>query len=170
LVGKPAKQQALKEQSMRILRITSIAVLAGLFLAGMASAQEKKIKRSDLPPAVEKTVAEISKGATIKGFSEETEKGKTTYEVEMVVNGHTKDVEIASSGAIAEIEEEVAMDSLPADVKAGLTAKAAGGKILKVETLTKKGKLVAYEAKVETAGKKSEIQVGPDGKPLEHEE
>jgi hypothetical protein len=41
---------------------------------------------------------------------------------------------------------------------------------LKVESLTKKEKLVAYEAKVETAGKKSQIQVGRDGKPLDHEE
>jgi hypothetical protein len=39
-----------------------------------------------------------------------------------------------------------------------------------VESLTKKGKLVAYEAKVNTGGKKSEVQVGPDGKPLDHEE
>ena len=155
---------------MRILRTTSIAIVSGLFIAGMCYSQEKKIKRSDLPPAVEKTVAEVSKGATIKGLSEETEKGKTTYEVEMVVNGHTKDVEMDASGAVLEIEEEVAMDSLSANVKAGLTAKAAGGKILKVESLTKNGKLVAYEAKVETAGKKSEIQIGPDGKPLDHEE
>lgn len=155
---------------MSILRKACIAILACLFVTGMGSAQEKKIKRSDLPPSVEKTVAEVSKGATIKGFSEETEKGKTTYEVEMVVNGHTKDVEMDASGAVLEIEEEVAMDSLTANVKAGLTAKAAGGKILKVESLTKNGKLVAYEAKVEAAGKKSEIQVGPDGKPLDQEE
>jgi uncharacterized membrane protein YkoI len=155
---------------MSILRTMCIAIVVGLFIGGMGSAQEKKIKRSDLPPAVEKAVAEVSKGATIKGLSEETEKGKTTYEVEMVVNGHTKDVEMDPSGAVLEIEEEVAMDSLSANVKAGLTAKATGGKILKVESLMKNGKLVAYEAKVETAGKKSEIQVGPDGKPLDHEE
>lgn len=155
---------------MSILRKTSMAILAGLLITTMGAAQEKKIKRSDLPPTVEKTVAEVSKGATIKGFSEETENGKTTYEVEMVVNGHTKDVEMDASGAVLDIEEEVAMDSVSANVKAGLTAKAAGGKILKVESLTKNGKLVAYEAKVETAGKKSEIQVGPDGKPLDHEE
>ena len=156
---------------MNILQTTSVAILAGLFLAGICSAQEKKIKRSDLPPAVEKAVAEVSKGATIKGYSEETENGKTTYEIEMVVNGHTKDVELDPSGAVVEIEEEAAMDSLPANVKAGLAAKAVGGKILKVETLTKGGKLVAYEAKVQSAvGKKSEIQVGPDGKPLDHEE
>ena len=154
---------------MSILRKTRIAILIGLFLTGIGAAQEKKIKRSDLPPTVEKTVAAISKGATIKGFSEETENGKTTYEVEMLVNGHTKDVEMDPSGAVLEIEEEVAMDSLSANVKAGLTAKAAGGKILKVESLTKNGKLVAYEAKVETAaGKRSEIRVGPDDKPLDH--
>jgi hypothetical protein len=29
---------------------------------------------------------------------------------------------------------------------------------------------VAYEAVVQTAGKRKEIQVGPDGKPLAHEE
>lgn len=156
---------------MSTLRTTSIAILAGLFLAGICCAQEKKITRADLPPPVEKAVAGVSKGAAIKGYSEETENGKTTYEIEMVVNGHTKDVELDPTGAIVEIEEEAAMDSLPANVRAGLNAKAAEGKILKVETLTKNGKLVAYEAKVRSAaGKKSEIQVGPDGKPLDHEE
>jgi len=148
-----------------------IAIAAsGLFLAGIASAQEKKIKRSDLPPAVEKTVAEQSKGATIRGFSTEQEKGQTLYEVEMTVSGHSKDVSMTADGTIVEVEEQVAMDSLSAGVKAGLQAKAGAGKILKVESLTKKGTLVAYEAQVETNGKKSEVQVGPDGKPLDHEE
>ena len=155
---------------MRLLPIYVLCFIATTLLALSSGAQEKKIKRSDLPPAAEKTVAEVSKGAMIKGFSKETEKGKTTYEVEMVVNGHTKDVEINPSGVIAEVEEEVSLDSLPANVKTGLNAKAGGGKILKVESLTKNGKLVAYEAKVESAGKKREIQVGPDGKPLDHEE
>ena len=141
----------------------------GLLLAGTASAQEKKIKRSDLPPAVEKTVAAQSAGATIKGFSTEKENGQTLYEAEMTVNGHSKDISM-TAGSIVEIEEQVAMDSLSADVKAGLQSKAGKGKILKVESLTKKGKLVAYEAKVDTDGKKSEVQVGPDGKPLDHEE
>jgi hypothetical protein len=143
---------------------------SGLFLASIASAQEKKIKRSDLPPAVEKTVAEQSKGATIRGFSTEQEKGQTLYEVEMTVSGHSKDVSMAADGTVVEVEEQVAMDSLSAQVKAGLQAKAGAGKILKIESLTKKGKLVAYEAQVETNGKKSDVQVGPDGKPLDHEE
>jgi hypothetical protein len=48
--------------------------------------------------------------------------------------------------------------------------KAGRGKIAKVETLPKHDKLVAYEAGVNAGGKKSEVQVGPDGKPLDHEE
>jgi uncharacterized membrane protein YkoI len=148
-----------------------VAFAAGvLLLASGASAQEKKIKRSDLPPAVEKTVAAQSAGATIHGFSTEKENGQTLYEVEMTVSGHSKDVSMTADGSIVEVEEQVALDSLSPEVKAGLQAKAGDGKILKVESLTKKSKLVAYEAKVETNGKKTEIQVGPDGKPLDHEE
>ncbi len=147
-----------------------VLAASGLLLAGTSSAQEKKIKRSDLPPAVEKTVAAESTGATIKGFSTEKENGQTLYEAEMTVNGHSKDISMTADGSIVEIEEQVVLDSLSADVKAGLQTKAGKGKILKVESLTKKGKLVAYEAKVDTNGKKSEVQVGPDGKPLDHEE
>lgn len=148
----------------------AILLAAVLLFAGLAVAQEKKIKRSDLPPAVEKTVAAQSAAATIKGFSKEAEKGQTYYEAEMIVNGHTKDILMDTNGAIVEVEEEVAMDALPAEVKAGLQAKAGEGKLVKVETLTKQDKLVAYEAQVTKGGKKSEVQVGPDGKPLDHEE
>ena len=141
-----------------------------IFLAASTAAQEKKIQRTDLPPAVEKTVSEQSRGATIKGFSQEQENGQTFYEAEMTVNGHSKDVLVDTNGAVVEIEEQVALDSLPAAVQQGLQAKAGSGKILKVESLTKHDKLVAYEAKVQTGGKKTEIQVGAEGKPLAHEE
>src|SRR5437899_1803660 len=74
-------------------RTISTMLLAGaVTFAGVVAAQEKKIKRSDLPPAVEKTVARESVGATIRGFSEEKENGQTFYEAEMTVNGHSKDV------------------------------------------------------------------------------
>ena len=152
------------------MHISNFAVVAALSLTTVALAQEKKIPRADLPPAVEKTVAAQSQGATIKGFSQEKEKGQTYYEAEMTVSGHSKDVLIDVNGAVVEIEEQVSLDSLPPAVKEGLQVKAGTGKILKVESLTKHDKLVAYEAVVQTDGKKKEIQVGPDGKPLAHEE
>jgi hypothetical protein len=148
----------------------TVSVLAMLFMHGGASAQEKKLKKSDLPPAVQKTADEQSQGATVKGYSSEMDQGKLVYEVEMTVNGHSKDVSLAKDGSVLEIEEEVALDSLPAPVRGAFEKKAGAGKITKVESLTKNNALVAYEAQVRTGGKRSEIQVGPDGKSLAHPE
>jgi hypothetical protein len=151
----------------------SIELLVGgtmLALALSGAAQERKVERSALPPAVEKTVQAQSQGATIKGFATEREKGKKVYEVEMVVDGHTKDIQIAMDGSLNEIEEEISFDALPPAVQSALTAKAAGAKIVKVESLTKKDKLVAYEASTQRGTKKGEIQVGADGGKLAHEE
>jgi hypothetical protein len=147
-----------------------LTYVLALILSSFAIGQERKIQRADLPPAVEKTVAAQSHGATIKGFSTEKEKGETFYEAEMTINGHSKDILIDAKGNLAEIEEEVAFESLPATVKAGLQAKAGSGKIMKVESLTKHDQVVAYEAQVRTGARRSEIQVGPDGKPLTHAE
>jgi uncharacterized membrane protein YkoI len=152
---------------MRRITLTLILVLTTI---AFAQENEKKIQRSALPPAVEKTVAAQSQGATIKGFSQEKENGKTYYEAEMTVSGHSKDMLIDANGAVVEVEEQVDFDSLPAAVREGLQAQSGKGKIVKVESLMKHDKLVAYEAKVESDGKKKEIQVGPEGKPLDHEE
>jgi hypothetical protein len=152
------------------MHISKFAVIAAMSLATLLLAQDKKIQRADLAPAVEKTVAAQTQGATIKGFSQEKENGQTYYAAETTVNGHSKDITIDANGAVVEIEEQVALDSLPSAAREGLQAKAGEGKILKVEALTKHDKLVTYETKVQTAGKKKEIQVGPDGQPLAHEE
>ena len=152
------------------MNISNFVLITTLSLTTIALAQEKKIERKDLPPAVEKTVEAESQGATIKGFSQEKENGQTNYEAELTVNGHSKDVLIDANGHVVEVEEQVALDALPAAVRDGLQAKAGAGKIVKVESLTKHDKLVAYEAVVQTAGKKKEIQVDPSGKPLAHEE
>ncbi len=73
-------------------QLAVLLLITGLAVLTTTQAQEKKIKREDLPPAVEKTVAAQSQGATIKGFSTEVEGGKTLYEVELTVNGHGKDI------------------------------------------------------------------------------
>jgi uncharacterized membrane protein YkoI len=156
---------------MTFARVLALSLLSAILLTSAAWAKEKKIQRADLPPAVEKTVAAEAQGATVRGFSEETEKGHTYYEAELVVDGHHKDILIDRDGAIVEVEEQVAIDSLPAGVQQGLKDKAGKGTILEVESLTKHGQLVAYEAQVKGAnGKRTEVQVGPDGKSLAHEE
>src|SRR5579864_719248 len=146
------------------------AIAFGAVLAADANAAESGISRDKLPEAVRKTADEQSQGATIRGYNKEIENGQVEYEVEMTVSGHSKDVSIAPDGRVLEVEEEVALDTLSPQVRKGLEAKAAAAKIKKVESLTKNGKIVAYEAQLAKLGKHSEIQVGPEGNPLDHEE
>jgi hypothetical protein len=115
-------------------------------------------------------VAEQSKGAIVKGFSTEIDNGKKLYEVQLTVDRHGRDVSIDEGGRVVEVEEEVARASLSPAVRDGLGKAAGTGTIAKVESLTKNGKLVAYEAVVQKRKKRSEIQVGPDGKKLTHPE
>ena len=134
---------------------------ATIFLASAAlgNASEQPVKQADLPAAVRNTAQEQSQGAVIKHFVKDNEGGQLEYEVEMAIGGHSKDVSIAPDGRLLEIEEQVKLESLPADVRQGLHSRAGRGAITKVESLTKKGQLVAYEAQVRTSGKHSEIQV-----------
>ena len=149
---------------------TFFALLAIVMTYSVANAQEKKITRKQLPPAVEKTVAAETQGASIKGFAREVEKGQTFYEASLAVNGHNKDILMDPSGNIVEVEEQVTMDSLPAVVQAALKKAAGRGAIQSVESITKNGTLVAYEGHVKRGLKRSEIQVGPQGEKLKRPE
>jgi hypothetical protein len=159
-----------RRKAMRILQMIGLAAATSLFFLLSVLAAEKKIKRSELPPAVEKTAAAQGVDATIRGLSEEKENGQTFYEAEMTVDGHRRDVLMNAEGVIVEVEEQVAMKSLPTSVQDALHAKAGKGKIVTVESITKHDSLVAYEAEVLTKGKRSEVQVDPLGKKLSHEE
>src|ERR1700674_5141756 len=101
--------------------LTMLSIVVGLATAATVQAQEKKLTREELPAAVEKTVAEQSKGATIQGFSTEVEDGKRVYEVAMTVNGHARAISMHEQGRVLEVEDEVSMSSLPPAVKAALT-------------------------------------------------
>ena len=140
----------------RLLIVTAVFGAA----AGLLSADEKKVQMKDLPPAVQKAVQEQTKGAELKGLALETEGGKTFYEAETIVNGRTRDLLFDAAGHVVEVEEAVALDAVPAPVKAAFESQ---GKVLKVETVTK-GKTVIYEAQIEKGGKKTEVAVNANGK------
>jgi len=142
-------------------------VIVGLSLAVVASyAGERSIPREKLPPAVQKTVDEQSKGATIAGFTRETEGGKTFYEAELKVNGHAKDVLMDPDGKVVTVEEEVPIDSVPAPVKAAFEKRAAGRRIVLVESIATDQGIVAYEAHIKTFLRTIEVKLSPDGSPM----
>ena len=138
-------------------------LIAVVLACAELSAADKKIQRKDLPLAVQQTVqSEETKGAKVVGLSTEVEGGKTMYEVETTVNGHSRDLLVNDRGQIVETEEETSINDVPAAVKSALEAR---GTVGKVETVTK-GKAVTYEATVEKNGKKREVAVNALGKPV----
>lgn len=93
--------------------VLSTIVFSVLVPVSLVPAQEMRVSKSDLPAAVQKTADEQSKGATVRGYKKETENGRLAYELQLTINGHSKDVGIDPKGNIIEIEEEVAFDKLP---------------------------------------------------------
>ena len=147
------------------LKLTAAA--ACLMATSLTSADEHAVKRSSLPPAVEAAVrAQQTAGAKVRGLSVETEDGSTYYEAELRVSGHSKDVLIDSAGTVVEVEEEVAVDSLPAAVQHTLIAQVRDGRLVSIEALTRKGVLVGYEAHVRHGASKSEVRIDPEGRLL----
>ena len=138
-----------------------LVVLAGASLI----AGEKRIQQKDLPPAVQKAAQEASKGAQVAGYSKETEKGKTFYEMELKVNGRTRDVSFDEQGNTVSVEQQVALSDVPPAVQEGLKKAAGKGRITLVETVTK-GSVVTYEAAVK-GGPSKEVTVDANGKPVQ---
>lgn len=135
------------------------------FVLAMAASSlllAQKVKLKDVPVPVRQSITEQTKGAQIKSIVKETEGGKTLYEVESVVSGRTRDLMIDSTGSVVTIEEEIALDSLPAAAKSAIERLAAGGKISKIESVTS-GTKVVYEATILKGKKKSELSVTADG-------
>jgi len=131
-------------------------------MAISALSAEKKIRIQDAPAAVQAAVKEQTKNATLVGLTKEVENGQTLYEAETKMDGKTRDVLIDGNGAVVAVEQEVALASVPSPAKAAIEKKATGGKVTKVEAITK-GSTVTYEAAITKAGKKSELVVAADG-------
>ncbi len=136
----------------------------------MAFGAEKPIPQMKLPAAVQKAAAEQSHGATVRRYVQDVEGGRMEYEMEMLVHGHSKDVTFASDGRLLEVEEQVDLQKLAPVVQSALRSRAGKGTIQKVESITKQGKLVAYEAQVLIDGRHREIQTGANGERLARNE
>ena len=123
-------------------------------------------KEEDLDPVAKAVRDILNVNKTVEQIAKETDNGQTVYELELIVNGRSKDVLIGKQGNVIEVEEQVSMDSLPATVQEALKQAAGSGTIGLIESLSKNGTLVSYEAHVKHGKKRSEIKVGPNGESM----
>jgi hypothetical protein len=145
----------------------ALLVMGGLVLAPAVQGWERRVKLDDVPPAVKRTVLEVSKGLELRGVTREVENGQVFYEAELKVEGRTRDVIMDEAGAVVLIEEQVAWESVPAAVRAAIEKGAEGRKILLVESLTRNDAIEAYEAHIRKWWREIEIRVDPEGNRLD---
>jgi hypothetical protein len=132
-----------------------------------AGEQESSMTIESLPPAARQTAREQSRGAVVRGVSQEVdEQGRTVYEVAMKVDGRVRDIIVGANGELLVVEQEVPLGSLPGPVRSAVVKAVGKRKLLLVESVTKAGALVLYEAHVEAGGKTLEIKIDPRGKVL----
>jgi hypothetical protein len=150
----------------------NLTLLLSCCLFSLAAAQDRaeQMKITDLPPATQKALRERSGGAKIEGVSKETVQGKTVYEVELLAGALAKSLVFDADGQVIAVEEQVAFDSLPPAVRAGIEKQAGDGKIVRVMSVKKGDEIAAYEARLKTKGKLTEIKVGADGKLIREDE
>ena len=144
-----------------MIRTTKIFLAASL--GGLAAAAGLKL--ADLPAPVQKTVQDTLNGGEIKNINKEVEKGVTQYEVETMLKGKHRDFDVDSNGTLIDVEDEVALDSIPAAAKSAILKKVDTGKLGMVEAVSHPGKKdLLYEASYTTKdGKKSEVLVTAAG-------
>ena len=146
-------------------KFTGITVLLALCL-GVSYAQEKKEKSlalKDLPPAVQKTIQAELKGGEIRNIGKETEDGVAQYEVETMLNGKHRDLNVDTKGKLLVVEEETSIDSIPAAAKAAILKKVGDGKLGMVELFMRGGETMYEAAYTTKAGKKHEVLFKADG-------
>jgi hypothetical protein len=151
-------------------RPLSPALLAIAFSAGMIAAAnahaESHVSCNTLPAAVLQHAKLEAGDATIRGCVKDKENGKLTYEVETLKDGKSKDITLDASGAVLEVEQEVAGSSLPAAVSDAIAKVANGNKVGKVESVTREGAIASYETTITSKGQRREVAFNPQGAPV----
>ena len=135
-------------------------------LVTAAHAQSQKL--SDWPPAVQAAVREQSHGARLRELVKEIENGQTFYAFEFMAKGRERTVRVTADGKVAEVEEEVELQELPAPVQATVRAQSQGARILGFSRENKDGAAI-YEvelkvgARLTLGGHHKDVSISADG-------
>src|SRR5689334_6332656 len=106
---------------MNCVHRTTFVILLAITLCSSSNAfQEQQIRKKDVPGSVISSFQKAYPHARAKGFSKETEAGKTIYEIESIEGTIKRDVSVDTEGNIVSIEEEIDRRDLPAAVKTAL--------------------------------------------------
>jgi hypothetical protein len=145
-----------------------------LFLAGAASAGERKIARNEVPKPVLATLEKRFPAARQLAFEREVEKGKVVFEAQLLDGSRRLDVDVAPDGRLLAVEETIKLDAAPEAVRKGLAgSKYAKLPVVKTEKVMEyKNETVtatSFELVLGTGEKRMEVVFSESGKILKEE-
>ena len=153
---------------MKLTRIFSrfVVVAAAVSLFSLSAlAQEKKITAKDVPAAVIAAFKNSYPNATIRGYAQEKENGKTFYEIESREGTTHRDILYNADGTVAEIEESIAATDLPAEAQQAIHQKFPKAVISRAEKTTA-GEKITYEVAARQGKKRISMEFDAGGKVL----
>jgi hypothetical protein len=155
--------------TQRVVAISSAVLVLIIFAANSSTAQEHRLKKSEVPKAVLESFQKQYPTAKILGYSKEAEKGTTSYEVESIDGKIRRDVSFAADGSIGSVEESVSYAELPDLVRKAMTTHHAHAKVVSCERAIN-GTTTQYELVVTAPGEgKHELVFNQDGTLAESE-
>ncbi len=139
-----------------MLLLLSVALITAVL------AQQRQAVPRDWPQAVQAAVREQSQGARLHELVKEIENGQTFYAFEFTANGRERTVRLTADGKVAEVEEEMKLQELPASVQATVRTQSQGARILGYSKEKKDGADV-YELELKAKGRHKDITISADG-------
>jgi hypothetical protein len=103
-------------------RLAVLALVVSSALAAPVRARERRVTAGEVPAAVRDAVNRKYGGARVVGYAREDERGATSYEVSVEIEGRRVDVGVAPGGRILVEEQRIAMADLPVEVARALAA------------------------------------------------
>ncbi len=156
---------------MKTQYIMSAVLIAVPMILGQANADEKELKKDQVPKAVIAAFEKAFPNAKELEFEEELFEGKTAYEVEYKKNGKEYEFLYSVEGALLQKEEEIDVKSLPEPVAQAVKKAHPKGEIKEVEQLMKPdGTVTGYEVEIKVAGKEIELELDVSGNILKTED
>ena len=142
-----------------------ILAVAIVGLSAPAFAQdENAVDMKDVPEAAMKMAMENAMGVTFDKAQVDDDEGTKTYELSgKMASGMMLEVDVLADGTLEEVEEQIAMDAVPAEVTATLNKEMQGFVPSMIEKSSRKDGLVVYEFEGKSADKEVDVEINADG-------
>jgi hypothetical protein len=146
----------------RIVISIALAIIMVAAFAVCGTAQSKDEAKTDIPEAILKAFQGQYPDAKITGFEKEADDSTTVFEIECTDGDTEKNVVLSAEGKIIQVEQEIAVTSLPESCTKAVMSAFKGAKIEEAEMISRDS-VVEYEVVLVVGEKEIEALISADG-------